>query len=79
MSLVISDPATLAAMASAKDGTEIRDPNGRFVGFFQLPVGAESELGLTLDELDRRCNLPASEYVSGEEVMARLQAIRDQS
>ena len=80
MSVTIHDPTTAAALAQATGAeVELRDPDGRLLGRFTpapRPGMMFPELGVTDEELDRRLNDPDVEWVTGEEVMARLRALR---
>ncbi len=73
MTVTITDPATLALLASAPPGSEVVGPDGRSFGRL-VPVF--DELGISREELDRRANAPALEWVTWEEVEAHLRSLR---
>jgi hypothetical protein len=80
MSVTIHDPTTAAALAQAIGAEiELRDPDGRLLGRFTpapRPGMMFPEFGVTDEEMDRRLNDPSAKWVSGDEVMARLRALR---
>ena len=79
MPLTITDPQTVAAMAAAPHPTTVIGPDGQILGQFSpaIPGMSFPELGITDEEMDRRLNDPDAKWVTGEEVMARLESLRD--
>ena len=76
--LTLTDPATVEALKAATLGLVLRDVEGRVIGQFVPTLEAELKLfGLTVEELNRRRNAPASECVSGDEVLAHLRSLRN--
>jgi hypothetical protein len=80
MSLTITDPATLAALETATGPQlEVRGPDGRLLGRFTpapRPGMTYPEFGMTDEEIERYDNDPSATWVTAEEVMARLRALR---
>lgn len=79
MNVTIADPATLSALSAAFEGVELRSPDGRTLGRFVPSLETTlAAFGMTVEEHNRRRNAPASEWVTGDEVMARLRSLKDQ-
>ena len=80
MSVTIHDATTATTLAQATGvEIELRDADGRLLGRFTpapRPGMMFPELGITDEEMERRRTDPAAKWVSGEEVMARLRALR---
>ena len=77
MTLTITDPAILAALAGGGESVEIVGPGGQPLGHFVPSFEATlAFFGLTKEEYERRTNTPKSEWISGAEVNARLQSSR---
>ena len=80
LTVTITDPATLAALAAAEAGVELRGPDGRPLGRFAPSAAVEfPEFDRTVDELDRVVHNPATVWESGDAVEARLRALRDRA
>ena len=77
--MTLTDPATVEALKAATMGLVLRDAEGRVIGQFVPTLEAELRaFGLTVEEYNRRGNAPASDWVTGDEVMARLQSLRNE-
>ena len=80
MSLTITDPATLAALAAVTEPQlELRGPDGQLLGRYTpapRPGVTFPELGLTDEELDRLENHPNAKWYTTDEVIARLHSLR---
>ncbi|MFO0850368.1 MAG: hypothetical protein U0871_17680 [Gemmataceae bacterium] len=75
MSITITDPTAVAALATAVDPDEIRGPDGRLLGRFipaNAPQPAFPEFGLTLAQMDQLRTDPAAEWVPADRVLDRL-------
>jgi len=82
MSFTITDPNTLAALVSTGSEIEILGPDGQLLGRFTpapRPGMSFPEFGVSDEEMFRRLNDPNAKWVTGDEVMARLRSLRDQS
>ena len=83
MTLTIPDRTIAATFATATGfGVEVRGPDGVLLGRFTpapRPGMSFPELGITDEEMDRRIADPNSVWVTGEEVVARLNSLRDAS
>ncbi|QDU19253.1 hypothetical protein [Urbifossiella limnaea] len=81
MSVTIPDPTSAAILARTTGvEVELRDADGQLLGRFTpapRPGMMFPELGVTDEEMDRRLNDPNAKWVTGEEVMARLRALRE--
>ncbi len=76
--LTLTDPATVEALKAATMDLVLRDAGGRVIGKFVPTLEAELKMfGLTVEEYERRRNAPASECVSGDEVLAHLRSLRN--
>lgn len=80
MSLTITDPATLAALAATTESqVELRGPDGQLLGRYTpapRPGLTFPELGMTDEELDRLENNPNAKWHTADEVMARLRSLQ---
>lgn len=80
MSVTILDPTTAATLAQTTGlEVELRDADGQLLGRFTpapRPGMMFPELGVTDEEMERRLNDPNAKWVSGDEVMARIRALR---
>lgn len=79
MPVKISDPTTAEALGATATPQDLVGPDGRVLGRFlpTVPGMRFPELGITDAELERRLNAPAADWVSGEQVLARLRSLRD--
>ena len=82
MSLTITDPQTVAALATATGPElDVRGPDGQLLGQFvpaPRPGMMFPEFGITDEEMDRRLNDPDG-WVTAEEVNAKLRELRGQA
>ena len=81
MAVTIRDEGSVAVLAAATGiEVEVRSPDGLLLGYFTpapRPGMSFPELGVTDEEMDRLIADPNSVWVSGEQVMARLNSLRD--
>ena len=81
MAVTIRDEASVALLAATTGmKVEVFGPDGRLLGWLTpapRPGMAFPELGITDEEMDRRINDPNAVWVTGEQVMARLNSLRD--
>ena len=79
MPVTISDSTTAAELRASTMPQDLFGLDGRLLGRFMpaVPGMRFPELGITDDEMDCRVNAPDSEWVTGEEVIARLRSLRD--
>ena len=81
MAVTIRDEGSVAVLAAATGiEVEVRSPDGLQLGYFTpapRPGMSFPELGVTDEEMDRLNADPNSVWVSGEQVMARLNSLRD--
>ncbi len=81
MAVTIRDEATVALFANATGmKVEVRAPDGLLLGWLTpapRPGMSFPELGVTDEEVDRIIADPHSVWVTGEQVMARLNSLRD--
>ena len=77
MPLKVDDPTMASAMNAVPHPTNVYGPDGQLLGQFwpRVPGMSFPELGVTDEELDRIIADPATRWVTGDEVMARLRAI----
>ena len=79
MPVTISDSTTDAALRATTMPQDLFGLDGCLLGRF-LPAVAGirfPELGVTDEEMDRRLAAPDDEWVSGDEVIARLRSLRE--
>ncbi len=81
MAVTIRDENSVAVLAATTGvEVEIRGPDGLLLGYFTpapRPGMSFPELGIPDAEIDRLIADPNTKWVSGEEVMARLNSLRD--
>lgn len=77
MSIDVTDPATAAKLAAARESGWVYGPDGFLLGRF-VPLAVEKpviENEPTIEELERRANDPNARWYTPEEVMDRLRGI----
>ena len=81
MAVTIRDEASVALLAATTGmKVEVLGPDGQLIGWLTpapRPGMSFPELGITDEEMDRRINDPNAVWVTGEQVMARLNSLRD--
>ena len=71
MSVTLTVPAEVAALANASDQVGVRGPDGKLIGFFvPLPVFEQSD-----EELVSMDNDPNTKWCTPDVVMARLRSL----
>ncbi len=82
MTLTIPDVTIAATFADAIGfGVEVRGPGGQLLGRFTpapRPGMSFPELGVTDEELDREIADPNTQWVTAEQVNARMRELRGQ-